>query len=1055
MISNDDEELRLRNVAMENALTNLAAKNAAQEELRIQSEWLSVTLASIGDAVITTDANSRIRFMNPVAEKATGWTESEAKGRDLTQVFQIVSQSTRQPLENPAQKAISEGLSVGVRNNSILISRNGREQVIDDSAAPIRRDGGDIIGAVLVFRDITDRHRLEQQLKAQHNSEQFLASIVESSNDAIVSKSLEGVIQSWNRGAQRLFGYTPDEAIGSHISIIIPTERMGDEDIILTRICAGERVEHYETVRRKSDGELIHVSITVSPIRNKLGEVIGASKIARDISDRMKTERELQHSEARYRALAEASATVVWRTAPNGEVLFASDDWTNITGQSDHEKNGWGWLKAIHPDDRAHTIDLWNDSLANQTLHENQFRVLTRDGTYRWFNIRGVPVFNSDGSLREWVGANTDFHDCKMAEDEIIASALRFKTLADNMAQFAWMADASGNIYWYNQRWYDFTGTTLEEVGGWGWKKLHHPEHMNTVVATFQHSLDTGEPWEDTFPLLGKNGEYRWFLSHALPIRQNGHIVSWFGTNTDITEHRNTEQSLRESEQRTRLATEATGVGIWEWNIRTGQVRWDSQMFRIYGVPETSNGVIDYSTWSSAVIPEELKLQEELLQNTVRTLGSSNREFRIRRLSDKELRNVQSFETVRTNAQGSVEWIVGTNLDITDRKLVDDALRRLAADLSDMDRRKDEFLATLAHELRNPLAPIRSGLQFLQLSDISETEAEETRVMMERQLAQLVRLVDDLMDVSRIVTGKIELQVKSVELQEVLDSAVETSRALIEQMNHQITVSMPGKPIRLNADLTRLAQVFLNLINNAAKYSDPNGKISIVTKQESNQVIITVRDTGIGISKEHLPLIFEMFTQADHSLERSRGGLGIGLSLVQRLVEMHGGTVEARSEGVGKGSEFAVRLPIPDDRVAPDAVASTTEKPATKAALRILVVDDNRDNAKTLAMLFRRLGHQTCTAFDGEEAVATAREFKPQVVLLDIGLPKLNGYEVCRWIRAQIQTEKVTVIAQTGWGQEETRQKTSEAGFDYHLVKPVDPSAVRKILSEIEKDMHL
>ncbi len=1054
MTSNDDEELCLRNVAMENARSILAARNAAQEELRIQSEWLSVTLASIGDAVISTDADSRIRFMNTVAEQITGWAEAEAKGRVLSDVFQIIDQSTRQPMENPAKKAIRDGHSVGVRNNTILVSREGKERIIDDSASLIKRDGGEVIGAVLVFRDISDRHRMEQLIKAQHNSEQFLASLVESSNDAIVSKSLEGIIQTWNRGAQRLFGYTSDEAIGSHISIIIPNERMGDEDIILTRICAGERVEHYETIRRKSDGELIHVSITVSPIWNKLGEVIGASKIARDISDRMKAELELQHSEARYRALAEASATLVWRIAPDGEVFFARDDWTSITGQSDHEKNGWGWLSAIHPDDRARTIELWKQSLSNQTLHETQFRVLTRDSTYRWFSVRAVPVFNSDGSLREWVGANTDVHDRKIAEEEIIASASRFKTLADNMAQFAWMADASGSIYWYNQRWFDFTGTTVEEMEGWGWKTLHHPEHIDSVVATFQHALDTGEPWEETFPMRGRNGEYRWFLSHAIPIRQDGQIVNWFGTNTDITLHREIEQSLRESELRTRLATEATGVGIWEWNVRTGLVRWDSQMFRIYGIPETTSGIVDYSLWTSAVVPEELKIQEEMLQNTVSTLGSSNREFRIRRLSDQQLRNIQSFETVRTNADGSAEWIVGTNLDISERKLAEDALRRLAADLSDMDRRKDEFLATLAHELRNPLAPIRSGLQFLQLSDINEKEAEETRVMMERQLAQLVRLVDDLMDVSRIVTGKIELQLKSVELQEVLDSAVETSRALIEQMNHQITVTMPGTPIRLDADLTRLAQVFLNLINNAAKYSDPNGKISIKAKQEGKQVIISVQDTGIGISKEHLPLIFQMFTQADHSLERSRGGLGIGLSLVQRLVEMHGGTVEARSEGVGKGSEFVVRLPIRGAQISPAPVEPASEKSVTQTSLRILVVDDNRDNAKTLALLFRRLGHQTNMAFDGEEAIAVARECNPQVVLLDIGLPKLNGYEVCRWIRAQTQSEKVTVIAQTGWGQEETRQKTSVAGFDYHLVKPVDPTAVCKILNDIAKDMH-
>lgn len=1031
---NNEEELPLRTLATEKAQI---------------LELLKVTLASIGDAVISTDANSRITLMNRTAEQETGWSETEALGRPLTDIFHAIDVSTRLPIENLVKKAIEQGASILAKNGTILVARDGKERIIEHSASRINRDDGQVVGAVLVFRDISDRYPLEQQVKERHDAEDFLASIIESSNDAIVSKTLQGVIQTWNQGAQRLFGYSAEEAIGSHISLIIPPERMQDEVQILNRISSGDRIDHYETVRRRNDGKLIHVSITVSPIRNKLGEIIGASKIARDISDRIGAELELQHSEARYRALAEASGTVVWRTTTEGEVLFASDYWNKITGQTDQEKTGWGWLNAIHQEDRDRTISLWRESLTKQTLHENQFRVLTRDGSYRWFSVRGVPVFNSDGSVREWVGANTDCHDQKMAAEELHASAQRFKTLADNIVQFAWMADATGWINWYNQRWYEFTGTTLDEMEGWGWTKVHHPDHVDSVVAKFQHSLDSGEPWEDTFPLRGKSGEFRWFLSHALPIRQDGQIVSWFGTNTDITEHRKIEQSLRESEQRMRLATEATGVGIWEWNVRTGQVRWDAQMFRIYGVPETVDGIVEYSVWSTAVVPEDLSLNEQLLQNTVKSLGSSKREFRIRQANTQEIRHVQSVETVRMNTNGVAEWVVGTNLDITERKLAEDSLRILAADLSEMDRKKDEFLATLAHELRNPLAPIRSGLQFLQMTGISDSEAEETRIMMERQLAQLVRLVDDLMDVSRIVTGKIELQMKSVELQEVLDSAIETSRSLIEQMNHQFCVTLPGKPIPLEADLTRLAQVFLNLLNNAAKYSEPNGKISIIAEQAGNEVIISIQDTGIGISIEQLPQIFEMFTQADHSLEKSRGGLGIGLSLVRRLVEMHGGTVEAKSDGVGKGSEFVVRLPIRVDQPTPEPSPSTGEKTVAQASLRILVVDDNRDSAITLAILLRRLGHQTFTAFDGEEAVAAAREFRPQVVLLDIGLPKLNGYEVCRWIRAQNQSEQVTIIAQTGWGQEETRRKTRDAGFDYHLVKPVDPNTLRKILNNL------
>ena len=520
-------------------------------------------------------------------------------------------------------------------------------------------------------------------------------------------------------------------------------------------------------------------------------------------------------------------------------------------------------------------------------------------------------------------------------------------------------------------------------------------------------------------------------------------------TNTDITGHREIEQSPCEWEQRMRLATQATGVGIWEWNVRTGQVRWDSQMFRIYGVPESADGIVEYSVWSDTVFPEDLQLQEVLLQNTVNALRSSSREFRIRRTSDQDIRNIQSFETVRTDTQGIAEWVVGTNLDITERKRADDALRSLTADLFDMHRRKDEFLATLAHELRNPLAPIRSGLQLLKLTDINEEEAEKTRGMMERQLAQLVRLVDDLMDVSRIVTGRIELQKKPVSLSDVLSSALETSRPLIKQMNHHLSVTLPESPIQLDADCTRLAQVFLNLLNNAAMYSEPNGSISIDVKRDGNFAAISIRDGGIGIAAEQLPQIFEMFTQVDHSLGKTLGGLGIGLSLVRRLVEMHGGSVEAKSAGVGKGCEFLVRIPTLSEQDAHAKKFPSVQEPCMMSSLRILIVDDNRDSVTTLSMLLGRLGHQTFTAFDGEQAIAAARKFKPEVILLDIGLPKLNGYEVCRWIRTQSENEKVVIIAQTGWGQEETRIKTSDAGFDHHMVKPLDPNVLRRILAKL------
>jgi signal transduction histidine kinase len=370
----------------------------------------------------------------------------------------------------------------------------------------------------------------------------------------------------------------------------------------------------------------------------------------------------------------------------------------------------------------------------------------------------------------------------------------------------------------------------------------------------------------------------------------------------------------------------------------------------------------------------------------------------------------------------------------------------------DADRRKDEFLAILAHELRNPLAPIRNGLQVMKLASNDGSVVEQARVMMERQLGHMARLIDDLMDVSRISRGKVELRRGRVELARVVQQAVETSRPLIEQMGHELTLDVPPAPIFVNGDLTRLAQVFANLLNNAAKYTERGGRITLRVERQGSDAVLSVRDTGVGIPAHMLPRVFEMFTQVDQSLERSQGGLGIGLSLVKGLVEMHGGRVEARSDGHGTGSEFVVRLPVVLSPAARQPGDEADRAPAAaKARRRILVADDNRDSAGSLALLLRYMGNDTQTAHDGLEALDVAAAFRPDVILLDIGMPKLNGYETARRIRQQPWGRHVVLVAQTGWGQEDDKRLSREAGFDFHMVKPVDPAELESVLAVLKE----
>jgi len=412
----------------------------------------------------------------------------------------------------------------------------------------------------------------------------------------------------------------------------------------------------------------------------------------------------------------------------------------------------------------------------------------------------------------------------------------------------------------------------------------------------------------------------------------------------------------------------------------------------------------------------------------------------------KQVRTERQLVESRALAREALRRQQELEAEIAQRKRVEELLR-------EADRRKDEFLAMLAHELRNPLAPIRNSIHILQQRMPNDELLRRPLEVMERQVRQLTGLVDDLLDVSRITRGQINLRKQTLELADVVDQAVEASRPLLEARRHRFEVQIPDEPIFVEADATRLAQIVLNLLNNAAKYTEEGGYVSLSVERTGEQVVLRVRDSGMGIPPETLPKVFELFVQGERTIDRAQGGLGIGLTVVRRLVELHGGTVQAFSEGLGRGSEFVVRLPtVP----APSPLASNRQagKPdggngqTGKAAFcwRILIVDDNRDSAESLAMLLQLLGHEVRVAYDGETGLSVAQQFSPDIVLLDIGLPRLSGLETAQRIRHDLGLLDALLIAMTGYGQEEDKRRSREAGFNAHLVKPVDLSELKAIL---------
>jgi signal transduction histidine kinase/ActR/RegA family two-component response regulator len=430
-----------------------------------------------------------------------------------------------------------------------------------------------------------------------------------------------------------------------------------------------------------------------------------------------------------------------------------------------------------------------------------------------------------------------------------------------------------------------------------------------------------------------------------------------------------------------------------------------------------------------------------------RVIDQRDFSLRVKRSSDDEVGTlVDAFNAMLAEVGRRADEIEASNrslqTEMVERRSAEDALRAA-------DRRKDEFLATLAHELRNPLAPLRNGLALLKLAGERPDLARDARDMMERQLDQMVRLVDDLLDVSRIATGKLALRRARIDLKDVIAAAVETARPFIAARSHQLELALPDVSLPLEADATRLAQVFANLLNNAARYTEPGGRITIDARVDGREVVVRVVDTGIGIDAAMLDKVFELFAQADQSLERPSAGLGVGLTLARALVALHGGAVVARSEGRGKGSEFVVRLPLAARPVGAEAESQRQASGLRSAGHRVLVVDDNRDFASSLAMLLSELGNEVRVANDGAQGLDEARAFVPQVAFLDIGMPKLNGYRLAEMMRAESTLANTHLVALTGWGQEKDRRAAQDAGFDRHLVKPVKLEQILDILETL------
>jgi len=749
----------------------------------LESEWLGVTLHSIGDGVIAVDQDGNVTFLNPVAESLVGWKSDEALGKHINDIFRIYHEESQQPVEVPVIESLREGTIAKLSNHIVLIAKDGSRRPISDSAAPIRDQEGQIVGAVLVFRDMSAQRR---QVKKIEDAREYAESILSTLRHPFLVLDNQLSVISANKAFYRTFEVDQEETVGNRL---------------------------YDLGSGQWD---------IPDLRRLLEEILPENSSFEDFE----VEHEFPSIGHRFMLLN---------------------------------------ARTIHRDGNADLILLGIEDITDQRRLERERQAIEMRFTSLVKNIRDHAIFtlDLDGRISSW-----------NREAERILGFSEEEALGQQ---------------------FDIIFTAKDQ-------EMARPQEE--IDQAKEHGRAEDERWHRR-----KDGSEFWALGIVTPM----------------------------------YADDGTHVGY-------------SKILR----------------------------------------------------------------------------------DITDRKRDHDAIK-------EADQRKTEFLAMLSHELRNPLAPIRTGLDLLRFEKENPDSVEEICDLMQRQTKQLTSLVDDLLNVSRITRGKLQLRKEKVVLSEIMHSAVESVQDLVDEGRHQLEVDIPSTPIALHADPHRLTQVVSNLLSNAAKYTPNEGQIQLAAQLDGDHVLITVQDNGEGIPAEQQATVFEMFSQGNHN--ESKSGLGIGLALVKSLVDMHQGEISLASDGAGCGTTATVRLPI-ESVGKPDP--PQTEVPPELPGLRILVVDDNETVADMLGLLLQKMDYNVHVAYDGEAAIEKAAQFHPDVIVLDLGMPAMDGYETARRVRQQPWADKLTLIALTGWSQNETKTKAREAGFDHHLVKPPDTAELRKLLDDVE-----
>jgi PAS domain S-box-containing protein len=1067
-------------------------RRRVEAEERARRVWYEAMLTSVGDGVIATDADGTVSFLNTAGERLTGWSRAEALGRPITEVFPFASG----PEEHPAKSAIRRIAPADTGQSTLLIDRTGRRRPISLRADPIRSDGSKPAGAVLVFEDASDRRRAEEAAAE-------LAAIVASSRDAIICRGVDDRITTWNPGAERLFGYTAAEALGQPISILLPADQSDEMPRMLSRIEGGAPVSHYETERAAKDGRRIDVSVSVSPLRNRSGRIVGLATIARDVTERRQAERRQAAQYAIGRLLAEAATVeqalprvlevlcgnlrwdlgLFWLVDRGSRVLRRAAAWhrgdarfepfvaamEELTFVPGVGLPGATWLSG-EPDwvvEIGEEPQLTRGPLASRCGLCSVVAVPLRHGevVLGVVELYAADARQPDEALFDTfriVGGQVGlFLERKRAEVELKVAETRFRRLAEAGILGIIVTDIETHLVSEaNDAFLLMIGASRDDLdaGRIDWLAMTPPEYHEVDARAIAQIRATGacEPFAKEYE--GLNGRRVSVILGAAILDSPTRVIAFL---LDVTERRRTEDALRHREQQLRLALDVARMGTWDRNLVTGEVEWSENLALIHGLPPGSDGVA-LESFAERVHPDDADTLRVTLEQAIADASEFEIEFRVEPPEGSTLW-LSSRGRVFRDATGQPARMVGVAIDVTGRKQAEEELKAAKEAADAANEAKNEFLAVLSHELRTPLTPVLAAVSAMIDDDSTPSDFRPILQMVRRNVELESRLIDDLLDVTRISRGKLQFETQVIDAHELIYQALDICMGDLVDKDLRRQLTLDATQHHVVADPARLQQVFWNLIKNAVKFTPMRGLLMIRSANEGGNLIVEVSDTGLGIDPDALPKIFNAFEQGNASITRRFGGLGLGLAISRSVVELLGGKLTAVSEGLDQGSTFRIELPIV--KLEPGPLPSETNgleprkldkdrkspSEGAQTPLHILLVEDSKDSLDVLTRLLRRRGHKVAPARCVAEALEVAGSDSFDLLISDLGLPDGSGIDVIQGFR--VHTDAPAIVL-SGFGMESDLRRTREAGFAMHLIKPVDlaqlEAAIRSVVAASE-----